>query len=56
MAGGKARVSIVKLLSTAGTGYFYTTTRLRTLEKKLSFMKYDPRIKRHVLFVEAKIR
>ena len=38
----KARTIIVKLLSTAGTGFFYTTRRPRTTAK-LSFMKFDPR-------------
>ncbi|ORX34030.1 hypothetical protein BD324DRAFT_584122, partial [Kockovaella imperatae] len=44
---------IVRLVSTALTGYFYTTTRLRTAPK-LSFMKYDPKVRRHVLFMEGK--
>ncbi|KAF9115919.1 54S ribosomal protein L39, mitochondrial [Mortierella sp. AM989] len=38
----KARTIIVKLLSTAGTGFFYTTRRPRTTAK-LSSMKFDPR-------------
>ncbi|KAF9312748.1 hypothetical protein BG003_005967 [Podila horticola] len=45
---------IVKLLSTAGTGFFYTTRRPRTTAK-LSFMKFDPRANQNVLFNEAKI-
>lgn len=51
----KARTTIVKLVSAAGTGYFYTRTRPRQLPK-LSFIKYDPIIRRHVLFTEQKIR
>ncbi|KAF9091511.1 hypothetical protein BGX23_005089 [Mortierella sp. AD031] len=50
----KARTIIVKLLSTAGTGFFYTTRRPRTTPK-LSFMKFDPRANQNVLFNEAKI-
>ncbi|KAF9902560.1 54S ribosomal protein L39, mitochondrial [Linnemannia zychae] len=50
----KARTIIVKLLSTAGTGFFYTTRRPRTTAK-LSFMKFDPRANQNVLFNEAKI-
>ncbi|KAG0228437.1 54S ribosomal protein L39, mitochondrial [Actinomortierella wolfii] len=50
----KARTIIVKLLSTAGTGFFYTTRRPRT-SPKLSFMKFDPRANQTVLFNEAKI-
>ncbi|KAF9969861.1 54S ribosomal protein L39, mitochondrial [Actinomortierella ambigua] len=50
----KARTIIVKLLSTAGTGFFYTTRRPRT-SAKLSFMKFDPRANQTVLFNETKI-
>ncbi|KAL9932405.1 hypothetical protein V8E36_008522, partial [Tilletia maclaganii] len=46
-------VVIARLVSTAGTGYIYTTTRLRVAER-LSMMKYDPVVKRHVLFRETK--
>ena len=38
---------IVRLISTAGTGYFYTTTRLR-LGLRLSQVKYDPKGRRGV--------
>jgi large subunit ribosomal protein L33 len=37
----KARVILVKLLSTAGTGYNYIKSRPR-ISPKLSLMKYDP--------------
>ena len=55
-------------MSTAGTGFMYTTRRLRVAER-LSLMKYDPvgtwffffffsalltAVKRHVLFKEVK--
>ncbi|KAH9005886.1 hypothetical protein EDB86DRAFT_2876920 [Lactarius hatsudake] len=54
MAGkSKARTLIVRLLSTAQTGFFYTTQRVRT-GPKLAAVKYDPRVKRRVLFVESK--
>lgn len=36
------RTIIVKLISTAGTGFFYTTTRPRVAQYKLAFKKYDP--------------
>ncbi|KAN0121459.1 hypothetical protein V8E52_003355 [Russula decolorans] len=49
----KARTLIVRLISTAQTGFFYTTQRLRT-GPKLASVKYDPRVKRRVLFVEGK--
>ena len=47
----------IKLQSTAGTGYFYTTKKNpRTLTEKLEFKKYDPKVRKHVIFKEAKIR
>ena len=47
----------IKLLSTADTGFFYTTTKNRkTTPDKLEFKKYDPIAKKHVEFVEGKIK
>ena len=47
---------IIKLESTAGTGTFYTTTKNRKLHPdKLKVKKFDPKIKKHVEFVEKKI-
>jgi large subunit ribosomal protein L33 len=47
----------IKLLSTADTGFFYTTTKNRkNTPDKLEFKKYDPIAKKHVLFKEAKIK
>ncbi len=46
----------VKLVSTAGTGYFYTTKKnKKTTTGKLEFKKYDPKVRKHVLFKEKKI-
>jgi large subunit ribosomal protein L33 len=46
---------IVKLISTAGTGYFYSTTKnKRTSTDKIEKLKYDPVIRKHVLFREGK--
>lgn len=48
----------IKLLlrSTAGTGTTYTTTKnRRTTTAKLELKKYDPVVRKHVLFREAKI-
>ncbi|KAK4150879.1 hypothetical protein C8A00DRAFT_17645, partial [Chaetomidium leptoderma] len=49
----KARVINVRLLSMAMTGYFYTFTRPR-LSLPMSMIKYDPIIRRRVLFLESK--
>ena len=47
----------IKLVSTAGTGYYYTTTKnKRTTPDKLEFRKYDPVVRKHVTFKEAKIK
>lgn len=47
----------IKLVSTAETGFFYTTTKnKRTMPEKLEIMKFDPKVRKHVLFKEAKIK
>jgi large subunit ribosomal protein L33 len=46
---------LVKLVSTAGTGYYYTTKRKKGREKLL-LKKYDPKVRRHVEFKEGKIK
>ncbi|KAI0047673.1 hypothetical protein FA95DRAFT_1605904 [Auriscalpium vulgare] len=52
-AKAKARTLIVRMISTAQTGFFYTTQRLRQ-GPRMSAVKYDPQVKRRVLFVESK--
>jgi len=52
---GKGR-ELIRLVSTAGTGYFYTTSKnKRRTPDKLVFKKYDPKIRKHVDFKESKI-
>ncbi len=47
----------IKLVSSAGTGYFYVTTKnKRQSTGKLTLKKYDPKIRKHVEFVEEKMR
>lgn len=47
----------VRMVSTAGTGFFYTTVKnRRNTPDKLSLKKYDPKIRQHVEFKEAKIK
>ena len=47
----------IKLVSTADTGFYYTTTKnKKTTPDKLEFKKYDPVAKKHVVFKEAKIK
>ncbi len=48
--------TIIKLVSTAGTGHFYTTTKNPKITSgKLEFKKYDPVVRKHVPYREAKI-
>lgn len=47
----------IKLLSTAGTGFFYVTRKNpRNTTEKMVFKKYDPVARKHVEFKEAKIK
>jgi large subunit ribosomal protein L33 len=47
----------IKLVSTAETGYYYVTKKNpRTQTEKLAFRKYDPVVRKHVEFKEAKIK
>lgn len=53
----KATTIKIKLLSTADTGYFYTAKKnSRTMTDKLTMRKYDPVVRKHVDFKEAKIK
>lgn len=46
----------VKLVSSAGTGHFYTTTKnKRNTTDKLQLKKYDPVVRKHVIYKEHKI-
>jgi len=47
----------IRLNSTAGTGYFYVTKKnSRTMTEKFKIKKYDPVARKHVEFVEGKIK
>jgi large subunit ribosomal protein L33 len=47
----------IRLVSSADTGFFYVTKKNpRTKTEKLSFRKYDPVVRKHVEFKEAKIK
>jgi len=54
MAGNSKRV-IVRLESTAGTGYRYTITKSKRIHpERLEYKKYDPIIRKYVIFKETK--
>ena len=47
----------IKLVSSAGTGHFYTTTKnKRTMPDKMEMIKYDPRVRKHVMYKEVKVK
>lgn len=47
----------IRLNSSAGTGHFYTTTKnKRNMPEKMEIKKYDPVVRKHVIFKEAKIK
>ena len=47
----------IKLVSSPGTGHYYTTTKnKRTMSEKLELKKYDPTVRKHVIYKETKIK
>jgi len=47
----------IKLVSSAGTGHYYTSSKnKRTMTEKLEIKKYDPVVRKHVMYKEAKIK
>ena len=47
---------LIKLVSTAGTGHFYTTSKNpKKTTEKLNLSKYDPVVRKRVPYKEAKI-
>jgi large subunit ribosomal protein L33 len=48
---------IIKLVSSAGTGHYYTTDKnKKNTPDKLVLKKYDPVVRKHVEYKEAKIK
>ena len=53
----KPNTILIKLESTADTGYYYVTKKNpRKTTEKLSFRKYDPVARKHVEFKETKLK
>ncbi|KZF21026.1 hypothetical protein L228DRAFT_248775 [Xylona heveae TC161] len=50
---GKSHTIAVRLLSMAKTGYYLTLRRARQ-HRPLSMLKYDPVVRKKVLFLEQK--
>ncbi|AEM53307.1 50S ribosomal protein L33 [Stenotrophomonas maltophilia] len=54
MAGKRDKV---RMISSAGTGHFYTTDKnKKNTPGKMEFLKYDPVVRKHVLYKEGKIK
>ncbi len=54
---GKSKRDKIRLVSSAGTGHFYTTSKnKRTHPEKMEVRKYDPVVRKHVTYKEAKIK
>ena len=53
----KKNILLVKLVSSASTGYYYVTKKNpRNITEKMVMRKYDPVARKHVEFKEAKIK
>lgn len=47
----------IKLVSSAGTGHYYTTDKnKKNTPDKMEVKKYDPVVRKHVLYKEGKIK
>jgi large subunit ribosomal protein L33 len=53
----KQTTILIKMVSSADTGYFYVTKKNpRTSTEKLELKKYDPVARKHVAFKESKMK
>ena len=47
---------LIRLVSSAGTGHFYATSKNpKTKTEKLQIKKFDPVARKHVMYKESKI-
>ena len=53
----KSATILIKLVSTADTGFYYVTKKNpRNQTEKMEMRKYDPVVRKHVKFKESKIK
>lgn len=53
----KSATITIKMLSSADTGFYYVAKKNpRKKPEKFEFRKYDPVVRKHVLFKETKIK
>ena len=46
----------IKLVSSAGTGHYYTTDKnKKNMPDKMEVKKFDPVVRKHVVYTEGKI-
>tara|TARA_Y100001935_G_scaffold172325_1_gene142281 strand:+ start:589 stop:744 length:156 start_codon:yes stop_codon:yes gene_type:complete len=47
----------IKLVSSAGTGHYYTTDKnKKNMPDKMEIKKFDPVVRKHVVYTEGKIK
>ena len=47
----------IKLVSSAGTGHYYTTDKnKKNMPDKMEIKKFDPVVRKHVMYAEGKIK
>lgn len=47
----------IKLISTEGTGHFYTTVKnKKNTPDKIEIKKFDPVVRKHTIYKESKIK
>ena len=48
---------LIKMVSSADTGFYYVTRKNpRTKTEKMELKKYDPVVRKHVIFKESKMK
>jgi large subunit ribosomal protein L33 len=53
----KTNTVMIKLVSSADTGFYYVTKKNpRVKTEKMALKKYDPVVRKHVVFKEGKIK
>lgn len=53
----KGKRDKIRLNSSAGTGHFYTTDKNKTnTPDKIEIKKFDPVVRKHVMYKEGKIK
>ncbi len=53
----KPSTILIKMVSSADTGYYYVTKKNpRTQTEKMEMKKYDPVVRKHVVFKEGRIK